>query len=177
MLYQLFRLVKRLVKLSLSDEKLLKRVQKEGLKIGTNCRIYSFNFGSEPYLISIGNHVTISNDVQFITHDGGVWVFREIEKDIEVVAPIVIGSNVFIGARSIIMPGTIINDNVVIGAGSVVKGIVESNSVYAGVPAKKIKTLDQYRNNLKNVEFIQSKAYTDKKSFYLNKFDIEKENK
>lgn len=51
-----------------------------------------------------------------------------------------IGNNVFIGANCTILPGTTINDNVVIGAGSIVKGELESNSIYVGVPCKKIKS-------------------------------------
>ena len=48
-----------------------------GVKIGEDCEIYkSVNFGSEPYLISLGNHVRINAGVQLITHDGGMWVLR-----------------------------------------------------------------------------------------------------
>lgn len=50
-----------------------------GVKIGENCEIYSSaSFGSEPYLIKIGNHVRINTGVKFVTHDGGVWVLRGI---------------------------------------------------------------------------------------------------
>ena len=59
-----------------------------------------------------------------------------------------IGNNVFIGMRSIILQGTNIGDNVIIGAGSVVSGKVESNSVYAGNPAKKICSLEEHKNKL-----------------------------
>ena len=46
--------------------------------IGNNCRFTgNINFGSEPFLISIGDHVTLAHNVSFHTHDGGVWVFRE----------------------------------------------------------------------------------------------------
>ena len=61
----------------------------------------------------------------------------------------VIGNNVFIGMRSIILAGANIGDNVIIGAGSVVTGIVESYSVYAGNPAKKICSLEEYKKKLK----------------------------
>lgn len=54
----------------------------------------------------------------------------------------------FIGMRSIILQGTNIGDNVIIGAGSVVSGRVESNSVYAGNPAKKICSLEDHKNKL-----------------------------
>lgn len=59
-----------------------------------------------------------------------------------------IGNNVFIGMRSIILQGANIGDNVIIGAGSVVSGKVESNSVYAGNPAKKICSLEEHKNKL-----------------------------
>ena len=54
----------------------------------------------------------------------------------------------FIGMRSIILQGANIGDNVIIGAGSVVSGKVESNSVYAGNPAKKICSLEEHKNKL-----------------------------
>lgn len=55
-----------------------------------------------------------------------------------------IGDNVFIGARTIVLPGTIIGDNTIIGAGSVIKGQIKSNSVYAGNPARYICSIDDY---------------------------------
>ncbi|OFX40133.1 MAG: gamma carbonic anhydrase family protein [Bacteroidetes bacterium GWA2_32_17] len=55
-----------------------------------------------------------------------------------------INDNVLIGMGAIIMDGTIIHNNTLIAAGAVIteNTIVESNSVYAGIPAKKIKTID-----------------------------------
>lgn len=43
--------------------------RKKGVKVGENCRIYIKNWGSEPFLISIGDHVTVTSGVKFITHD------------------------------------------------------------------------------------------------------------
>ena len=123
-----------------------------GLSFGNNCRFIGLQmstFGSEPYLIKLGNHVTVGSGVKFITHDGGVWVFRERFPDLDLIAPISIGSNVFIGLNSIILPGAKVENNVVIGAGSVVNGLLKKNNVYAGIPAKKIKSLDEYRLNVK----------------------------
>lgn len=52
------------------------------MKIGEGCEIYSTaNFSSEPYLITIGNNVRINANVQFITHDGGVWVLRNLKEE------------------------------------------------------------------------------------------------
>lgn len=52
-------------------------LRKSGMKIGENCEIFkSANFGSEPYLVTLGNHVRINDGVKLITHDGGYWVLR-----------------------------------------------------------------------------------------------------
>nr|WP_279310980.1 acyltransferase [Ruminococcus sp. D55t1_190419_H1] len=56
----------------------------------------------------------------------------------------IIGKNVFIGMNSIILMGSNIGDNVIIGAGSVVSGRIPSNTVCAGNPAKIICSLDQF---------------------------------
>jgi acetyltransferase-like isoleucine patch superfamily enzyme len=45
-----------------------------GVKIGKKCSIGTRNFGSEPYLIEIGNNTQITDGVSFYTHSGA-WVF------------------------------------------------------------------------------------------------------
>lgn len=56
----------------------IKHLRNKGLRIGNGCEIYrSVNFGSEPYLISIGNDVRITSGVKFCTHDGGIWTLRK----------------------------------------------------------------------------------------------------
>lgn len=57
-------------------------------------------------------------------------------------APIKIGDNCFIGMNSIILKGTTIGNNVVVGAGSVVHGTFPDNCIIAGNPAKIIKQID-----------------------------------
>ena len=56
-----------------------------------------------------------------------------------------IGDNVFIGANAVLLPGTKIGDNVIVGACSLVKGELSAGYVYAGVPVRKICTLDEYK--------------------------------
>lgn len=53
-----------------------------------------------------------------------------------------IGSNVFIGSRCTILPGTKIEDDVIIGAGSLITGKISRGGVYAGVPVKRIGDFD-----------------------------------
>jgi|SRR5665647_963111 len=116
------------------------------IKFGNNVRILHFpRFGSEPYLIEIGDNVTITRGVCFVNHDGGVALFRDEFPGLNVYGKIKIGNNVFIGINSIILPGVTIGDNVVIGAGSIVNRDVPDNVVVAGVPAKIIKSLANYK--------------------------------
>lgn len=120
-----------------------------GLRVGEDCRIFTKNpyemFGSEPYLIRIGNHVTVTTGVKFITHDGGTWVFRREDPDFDVFGPIEVKDNVFIGIGTIVMPGVTIGENCVIGARSVVSTDIPPDSVAAGVPARVLMSLDEYR--------------------------------
>lgn len=52
------------------------------------------------------------------------------------IKPISIGDNVFLGARSVILPGTTIGNNCIVGAGAVIKGNFPENSIIVGNPAK-----------------------------------------
>lgn len=113
------------------------------VNIGKKCRLSKNNYGEEPFLISIGDHVSAIK-VDFITHDGAIWLWREIYPDIDFFRSIKIESNIFIGHKSIILPGTYIESNVIVGAGSVVKGRLVKNTVYAGVPAKPICSIEEY---------------------------------
>jgi maltose O-acetyltransferase len=57
---------------------------------------------------------------------------------------VTIGNMVFIGAGSIILPGTSMGDNSIIGAGSVVTRDIPPNTVAAGNPARAICTIDEF---------------------------------
>lgn len=97
------------------------------------------------HLLHIGDNVQITEHVTILTHDYSWSVIKAVSGEIlGNQNSVYIGNNVFIGLRSIILPGTKIGDNVIIGAGSVVKGNLESDSVYAGNPARKIISLSEY---------------------------------
>ncbi len=66
----------------------------------------------------------------------------------EITKPIVLGDNVYVGNNVIILPGVTIGSNVVIGAGAIVSRDIPDNSVAVGVPARVIKTTDEYLKKL-----------------------------
>lgn len=147
------------------------RFIKEGGQLGENCEIsYDVEFGSEPYLIKIGNNCRITNGVRFITHDGGVWVLRNMgHKNIDVFGKIEIGNNVNIGWNAIIMPNVKIGNNVVIGAGAVVTKDIPDNSVAVGVPAKVIENIEEYEKKVLTKAYYTKQLSRQEKKEYLLK--------
>lgn len=120
--------------------------KKIGVNIGEKCNLFSIHpgtFGSEPYLVTIGDNVTITAGVKFITHDGSVYLFRDKYPKMDIIKPISVGKNTFIGSHSIILPGVSIGENCVIGAMSLVSKSIPNNSVAVGNPAKVIMSTDE----------------------------------
>jgi acetyltransferase-like isoleucine patch superfamily enzyme len=148
--------------------------RKIGVQIGKDCRLLNTNartFGSEPYLIQIGDHVTVTSGVRFINHDGGMWVFRENEPDIELFGTIKIGSNVFIGMDTLILPGVTIGNNCVIGAGSIVTRDIPNNTVALGSPARPLKSIDDYRQSVdQKAMFVRSLSPAKKREHLMTHF-------
>lgn len=105
-----------------------------GISGGSICAMASISIGR---MCLLGANVSVmDNDFHLVSADADRNDFEPSDlpaKSIE------IGENVFIGTGTIILKGTNIGANAVIGAGSVVRGIVEPNSIYAGNPARRIK--------------------------------------
>jgi acetyltransferase-like isoleucine patch superfamily enzyme len=117
----------------------------KGVVVGDNCRIYTRGFGSEPWLISIGDNVTITSGVIILTHDGSTWLIRDNKGRRYLFKRVKIGNNVFIGVNSIIMPGVIIEDNVIVAAGSIVTKSIPKGVIVAGNPAAIIGDFESYK--------------------------------
>ena len=129
----------------------IKYVKKIGVNLAGRLFIYgNITWGSEPWIISIGDNVHLTNGVKFITHDGGTLLFRDRVPDLEITKPITIGNNVYVGNDVLFMPGVNIGNNVVIGAGAVVTRDIPDNSVAVGVPARVIKSIDEYFEKIKS---------------------------
>jgi len=133
------------------------------IAVGENTEFYDncvFEFGDK-CRTSIGKHVTFSygvvfccrheitigNDVQVgeytsirdSTHDYTIR-HRPMKYAEDLSSPVKIGSDVWIGRGCIILPGSVIEDGVVVGANSVVKGTLRHNGIYAGSPAVFLKS-------------------------------------
>lgn len=153
----------------------VKWLRRKGMTIGDDVDIYvpSKTLIDEqyPWLIKIGNHVRITEGVKLLTHDYSWSVIKTMEGCILGAAgKIVIGDNVFIGMNAIITKNVTIGNNVIIGSGSVVVKDCEDNYVYAGVPAKKIMTINEYAEKRKKAQILEAKelaiAFKDKFNKY-----------
>jgi acetyltransferase-like isoleucine patch superfamily enzyme len=143
-----------------------------GVKIGENCRMINVKYSTEPYLIKIGNHVSATS-VHFENHDGGVWCFRDKNPHIDIIKPIIVGNNVYIGFGTVILPGVNIGDNVIIGACALVSKDIPSNSVAVGIPARVIKTFDEYVIKATSVgDDTKHLSKKSKKKYYKKKYHI-----
>lgn len=145
----------------------------KGAKIGEKCDIHtSASLGTEPYLITIGNDVRINEGVQVLTHDGGVWVLRRMEKqygDIDLFKKVTIGNNVHIGTNAVILPGVKVGNNCIIGVGAIVTKDVPDNSIVVGIPARVIETIDEYISKNKDNFLHTKRMLSDEKEKFLKK--------
>ena len=174
-------MILRAIRPLLNKIKAARNPQAYAKKIGVNMRgeVHFYGnpcsmFGSEPWLVTLGENVYITDEVRFITHDGGTLPLRKEVPDLEITKPIVVGNDVYFGIRSIVLPGVTIGNRCIIAAGAIVTKDVPDNSVVAGVPARLIKTTDEYLEKLKSESLhighlsSEDKAKELKKIFHIN---------
>lgn len=109
--------------------------------INDNCNINCVN------RITIGKNTKIAPNVCINDHDHN---YKKNSSDHLVRGEVTIGDNVWIGANVVILRNTHIGDNVVVAAGSVVKGIVPPNTIFLN---KRETELKPYKNKDKVVQF------------------------
>lgn len=140
-------------------------LRRKGAVIGDDVRFFSPRHthvdSTFAWLLSIGNHVSITHGVIILTHDYAWSVVKRYPdhtgKILGAMSPVIIGNNVFIGMNAVITRGVIVGDNVIIGAGSVVTSDCPSDGVYAGNPARRIMSIQQFQEKRSNKQFEEAK--------------------
>lgn len=174
----MIKLIKKIIlKEKHNSDSYISFLRKKGVSIGNDCIIYAptktFIDVQYPWMITIGNHVRITEGVKILTHDYSWSVLKLLVNDnttegviLGASGKVTIGNNVFIGMNAIITRGVTIGDNVVIGVGSIVTKDCESGYVYAGNPARKLMSIEQFYNKRKELQLKEAKelalAYYDR---------------
>ena len=114
-----------------------------GLRIGKKVDCFSWEGidSNYPGLITIGDEVTIAGGVRILTHDASVGYLTKSAR----IGIVEIGSHVFIGADSTILPNVRIGDWAIVAAGSIVTRDVPPHTVVGGNPARKITTIEEFK--------------------------------
>ncbi|MDN5199975.1 acyltransferase [Fulvivirgaceae bacterium BMA10] len=108
------------------------------ISIGDNTTIgyHTFIFASEK--IQIGNDCLIAPFVYIVDSNHGTEKGININTQPNTTAPVIIGKDVWIGTGAKILSGARIDDGAIIAAGAVVGSHVPANTIFGGIPAKKI---------------------------------------
>ncbi len=115
--------------------------------IGNNCFIAPYSNINVRKSVSIGDNVALGGaHVQLWTH--GAWHERFGGDKLAKFAPVTIEKDAWIGTGSIILPGVVIGNSAVVGAGSVVTHDVPAHTLVSGSPARVRKTESDYRRQL-----------------------------
>lgn len=132
-------------KMNKNDKEVINRYfRNAGMKIGRGCNICCNIMTSEPYLVRLGNNVTVSGNVTFVTHDNSIS--KVSSKYVNLFGYITVGDNCFLGQNSTIMYGCTLADNIIVASGSVVcNSFGEENIIIGGNPARKIGTWDDLK--------------------------------
>jgi len=120
---------------------ILTRIPGAVIEIGDNVGISGATIYARSRIV-IGDNTNIGGNVKILDND-----FHPVDPEARLLddkekigtAPIKIGKNCFIGCNVLILKGSVIGDNCVVGAGAVVSGTFGDNCVIAGNPAKIIK--------------------------------------
>lgn len=112
------------------------------LIIGSNNSLHEFCYIDAAGGIEIGENVSIAHNCSLISFEH-TWEDESIPIKYNPTrfSPIVIGNDVWLGCGVRILAGSIIEDRVIVAAGAVVKGKLESGYIYGGIPAKKLRKI------------------------------------
>lgn len=114
----------------------------EGLVIGDNVSIHAGCYLDAYGGIEIGDNVSIAHQCSIVSFEH-TWSDMTVPIKYNQVKPlgVFISSDVWVGCGVRVLGGCYIGERVVVAAGSVAKGVLDSFGVYAGVPARRIKNI------------------------------------
>lgn len=178
--FKIWRVIENLFPRMIHSKTKIDMLKYLGVDVGEGTAL--FNAGSitfdttRPLLLKIGKYCKITEGTVILTHDYSRSVIRR--KYGEVIGeakPTVIGDNVFIGINSIILMGTEIGSNCIVGAGSVCSGKYPDNSVICGNPARVLCSIDDHYIKRKNRYVDEAKYYAKLYKERLGRFPTIKE--
>lgn len=118
--------------------------KKGSFSIGNDSHIAPYGYLLiEDRQISIGNDVAVGPFCSFFCSSNTYSAEEPLFRNNYEKGDISIGDNVFIGAQSVILPGSVIGNNTIVAANSVIKGNLEGGWLYAGSPCKPVKKLGE----------------------------------
>jgi acetyltransferase-like isoleucine patch superfamily enzyme len=114
-----------------------------GLKMGNNSAIGDYtHFGAAGGIV-IGNDVIMGSYISFHSENHNFSDTSKLIREQGVTNKgIVLGNNIWVGAKATFLDGCVVGNNCVIAAGAVVNGVFPDNVVIGGVPAKILKTIE-----------------------------------
>lgn len=104
-----------------------------GVHVGERCYLWA---GDSTGRIRIGDDVLLAPEVFVTASNYGTAAGQRVAMQPRREADVVIGDDVWLGARVVVLPGVTIGDGAVVGAGSVVTKDVPPNAIAVGVPAR-----------------------------------------
>lgn len=141
MLKEIRKIPKRII-MRIRGELTIERLVSMGMVVGENfhCLQGTMLDPAHCWLIEIGDNVTLAPGVHILCHDASTKNYLGYTK----IGRVTIGDNVFIGDRSIVLPGVTIGNNVIVGANSTVTSDIPDGMVYVGSPARRYCTTEDY---------------------------------
>lgn len=125
----------------LRGEQTVARMRKRGLRAHPPIRIAARTVIDPDFVwaVEIGAYTVIASDVRIIAHDAASKRLTGYTE----VRPVTIGERCYIGTGAIVLPGSVIHDDAVIGAGAVVRGEIPAMSLAVGAPARVVGTVTE----------------------------------
>lgn len=175
-----YKIKKNLFPSRITSDEFTQYLSSKGVKIGKGTHFFDPQSTTvdvqRPWMLHIGQYCKITSNVVILCHDYSRSVLRRVYGEVIGEArETFIGDNVFVGIGSTICMGSYIGNNVIIGAGSIVSGKIPSNTVYAGVPAHFVCTLDEYYEKRKSKTVEEAKLYATHFHEQYGRYPTEKE--